>query len=489
MIIHHSLLLLAALASIGGDVALGDAAQHRQLRDLPKGPITRLPTRLPTSKPTVVAADELADTTSDGDESLKENAPAASTSTETETEGGDRMDSLLALKVTRQPTQFQSASSTVGKAAPPSASPVSTDAPSASSVESTDEPSALPVIFTDSPNSTIQATIEVTPPPSERESMNPSQSPSLVPSKAITASPITSSPSKAITASPVSSSPTGFPSEVPILAHSELPSQAISMKPSQQTASELPSQPVSEQPSQTISSQPSETISEIPSLTISSHPSQTSSSHPSNAPSLPSDINLGGKVFNDANSNGIFDSDEEGVSDIHIEAYSCNGAKLVARGTSKSNGSFMYIGEPGCYYFTVKQSEEYSFTINGLDSTVNPENGRTPDIVREAGEVDLSWNVGIVFASSSSPVAAPRSLSPSDTMSYPPSISTVPTESVSESPSVSSVPSAVESASPSISTVPTVTVSVSPSVSNGPSFTASNMPSVSLSPTNVVSYR
>jgi hypothetical protein len=226
----------------------------------------------------------------------------------------------------------------------------------------------------------------------------------------------------------------------------------------------------------------------LPTHTASELSSQTISEQPSNIPSSLFPIEFGGKVWNDVNRNGLFDSGEMGVAGILIKAYTCETNILIAMGKSTTNGSFKYIGHPGCYYLTIQQSEEYRFTsMEGGDSTVDPETGRTEDAIFHSGESDLSWNAGIVFGTWS-PSKAP-SVSPIATMEPTGSPIAKASESPSSTPSlliapptetqITTAPSLPPVSSQPISSQPSSSLVTSPPTANSITLKSSDNPSAS----------
>ncbi|KAL7469329.1 hypothetical protein ACHAXS_009606 [Conticribra weissflogii] len=124
-------------------------------------------------------------------------------------------------------------------------------------------------------------------------------------------------------------------------------------------------------------------------------------------------VSIGGVVWNDLNSNGMFDEGESGVGNVIIHAQTCAEDKVVALGSSTRDGSYVLrnIGPPGCYYLIFMESERYDFTsfdaegdqISGTYAkSVVDSTGRTPNTILSLGETNLSINAGIVYRSASS---------------------------------------------------------------------------------------
>ncbi len=113
---------------------------------------------------------------------------------------------------------------------------------------------------------------------------------------------------------------------------------------------------------------------------------------------------LGGKVWNDENKNGIQDDNELGVVGVRVNLFKSDGTKIDTT-TTNSAGKYLFEGlEAGEYYVVFDlNSIPKDFKVSpkdvggddNLDSDADPKTGKTPATTLEAGESDLSWDMGI----------------------------------------------------------------------------------------------
>ncbi|NJN34722.1 MAG: hypothetical protein HC817_11195, partial [Saprospiraceae bacterium] len=112
---------------------------------------------------------------------------------------------------------------------------------------------------------------------------------------------------------------------------------------------------------------------------------------------------LGNFVWIDANKNGLQDVGEAPVKDVIVQLHKADGA-LVATDTTDAAGLYLFENlQPGEYYLqfvTNSLPNNYSFTTanvgtaDSLDSDADAL-GKTAVTTLEAGEIDLTWDLGI----------------------------------------------------------------------------------------------
>ncbi len=114
---------------------------------------------------------------------------------------------------------------------------------------------------------------------------------------------------------------------------------------------------------------------------------------------------LGDFVWQDTNYNGIQDSAEPGVADVTVTLHQPDGTIL---GTTLTDGDGNYLFDnllAGDYYVSFTLPTGYAFTDqdqgadDGLDSDVDVNTFRTIDTNLVWGEIDLTWDAGIVLLS------------------------------------------------------------------------------------------
>ncbi len=110
---------------------------------------------------------------------------------------------------------------------------------------------------------------------------------------------------------------------------------------------------------------------------------------------------LGDYVWLDENKNGIQDAGEQGVEDVTVYLYDCNGTQLSST-TTDANGKYLFADLlPGDYSVKFDLPTGYVFTTqdagsnDAVDSDVNPLTGKTICTNLIADENDLTWDAGI----------------------------------------------------------------------------------------------
>jgi len=114
---------------------------------------------------------------------------------------------------------------------------------------------------------------------------------------------------------------------------------------------------------------------------------------------------LGDRVWNDANGNGLQDSTTTGpgVPGVTVELYTCTGT-LVATDTTDANGFYGFVNPaPGSYkiHFVAPAGSAFTLQDQGADDQKDSDadaTGWTSCISLAAGQLDLSWDAGLVPA-------------------------------------------------------------------------------------------
>ena len=113
---------------------------------------------------------------------------------------------------------------------------------------------------------------------------------------------------------------------------------------------------------------------------------------------------MGDYVWNDANQNGIQDSNEAGVSGVTVELYhnaNCTGTP-IATTTTDANGRYLFTIPSGQYAVKFTLPNGYKFTIanqgsnDNQDSDADPNTGCAGPALVPQGGSDLSWDAGLV---------------------------------------------------------------------------------------------
>lgn len=120
---------------------------------------------------------------------------------------------------------------------------------------------------------------------------------------------------------------------------------------------------------------------------------------------------LGDWVWEDLNGNGIQDAGEPGIEGVTVNLYKCCSMILVASTQTDSNGYYYFEDMPAnlqSYYIEFVLPIGWKFTIadvgdHCVDSDVNPATGLTVCTNLANGEVDYSWDAGMVRSTNEIP--------------------------------------------------------------------------------------
>lgn len=117
----------------------------------------------------------------------------------------------------------------------------------------------------------------------------------------------------------------------------------------------------------------------------------------------PAPVNIGDKVWNDINKNGIQDGGEAGIANVTVKLYTCLGL-LVASTTTDANGVYHFSNMPaGDYYVEFIAPSGYVFSPqnqgsnDNVDSDVDQTSGKTACKTFAAGTTDNSNDAGLFY--------------------------------------------------------------------------------------------
>ncbi len=117
-----------------------------------------------------------------------------------------------------------------------------------------------------------------------------------------------------------------------------------------------------------------------------------------------SKANLGDRVWNDVNTNGIQDdaTTEPGISGVTVKLYNCTTNALLGTVTTDVNGNYVFANlDPGSYYVIVTLPAGFTFTSKASgsdgakDSDVDPATGKTACVTLAAGDNNLNIDAGM----------------------------------------------------------------------------------------------
>lgn len=121
-------------------------------------------------------------------------------------------------------------------------------------------------------------------------------------------------------------------------------------------------------------------------------------------PALPQTATLGDRVWLDADANGLQDAGEPGLAGLTVELQDAE-RRLVQSALTDSLGHYGFSElEPGDFILRVLAPEGYTPTLAGqgddpaLDSDLDPASGFTPTFALEAGQTDLTRDLGLRYA-------------------------------------------------------------------------------------------
>ncbi|MCF8395565.1 MAG: choice-of-anchor A family protein, partial [Melioribacteraceae bacterium] len=110
---------------------------------------------------------------------------------------------------------------------------------------------------------------------------------------------------------------------------------------------------------------------------------------------------IGDKVWYDENQDGIQDEDEDGVGDVTVKLYDCDG-DFISSTTTDEDGEYLFDEvTSGDYRIKFELPEGYVFTnkmVGGnseIDSDADQATGITICTTLEPGENDMTWDAGI----------------------------------------------------------------------------------------------
>lgn len=110
---------------------------------------------------------------------------------------------------------------------------------------------------------------------------------------------------------------------------------------------------------------------------------------------------IGNFVWNDEDNDGIQDSNEAGISGVHVSLYDCNN-NFISSTTTDNFGVYYFEGiTPGDYYVKFNLPTNYVFSPKNqgsnseLDSDADLTTGKTTCTTLSANETDLSWDAGM----------------------------------------------------------------------------------------------
>ncbi len=110
---------------------------------------------------------------------------------------------------------------------------------------------------------------------------------------------------------------------------------------------------------------------------------------------------IGDRVWNDLNRNGIQDAGEPGLANVTVALYTAGGT-LVGSTLTDSDGLYLFADQqPGDYYLLFTAPSGFAFSTadqggdDSLDSDADPVDGRTATTTLSSGETDLSWDAGL----------------------------------------------------------------------------------------------
>lgn len=110
---------------------------------------------------------------------------------------------------------------------------------------------------------------------------------------------------------------------------------------------------------------------------------------------------IGDRVWEDSNGNGIQDTGESGLPNVTVELY--QGNTLVTSTSTDASGIYTFTVAPGDYSVKFIAPMGYVFTQpnqggdDTADSDADPVTGETATFTITSGQVDTSWDAGLLF--------------------------------------------------------------------------------------------
>ena len=117
------------------------------------------------------------------------------------------------------------------------------------------------------------------------------------------------------------------------------------------------------------------------------------------------DATIGDFVWHDIDDDGIQDTGELGISGVTVNLYKDDDTLFDTTTTNASGGYLFTNLETGCYYVEFILPSGYAFSLqdqgsdDAIDSDADPISGKTIDICVDMGDVDLTWDAGLVECS------------------------------------------------------------------------------------------
>ena len=116
----------------------------------------------------------------------------------------------------------------------------------------------------------------------------------------------------------------------------------------------------------------------------------------------PEPAQLGNRVFEDLDRDGIQDSGEPGVPNVRVDLLDSDD-NVVGTKFTNQDGNYSFIVDPGTYRIEVTAPDEFSgFTAQNqgtndrIDSDVNPSNGVSDAITLSSGEINNTLDAGLL---------------------------------------------------------------------------------------------
>ncbi len=117
-------------------------------------------------------------------------------------------------------------------------------------------------------------------------------------------------------------------------------------------------------------------------------------------------VNIGDKVWNDANHDGIQDAGEAGIPNVTVSLYNCSGT-LAATTVTDANGNYHFNNMPaGSYYIQIAAMSGYAFSPKAqgsdanVDSDIDATTGKSDCKIFAAGVTDNSVDAGMYYGAS-----------------------------------------------------------------------------------------
>jgi uncharacterized repeat protein (TIGR01451 family) len=115
---------------------------------------------------------------------------------------------------------------------------------------------------------------------------------------------------------------------------------------------------------------------------------------------------IGDRIWNDANSNGIQDSNESGLANVNVGLYKADGITLLSSTISNSSGNYSFGSlRPGDYVVKVTKPSAYTVTSKGSDASSGSDSnidgsGKTDVITLNSGDINASIDAGLFLTPS-----------------------------------------------------------------------------------------